>query len=372
MKQGFLALECNETWEDTVLPPRKRVIGCTWVHNLKLRNDGMMDRYKARLVAKATLKLTKKRVIGCTWVHNLKLQKDGLMDRYKARLVAKSYTQVERIDHVESFSPVAKAVTMHLLMVVAAACGWVIHQLNVNNIFRHGHLDEETFTTPVEDLGVGRYFLGLQISCSGDGISVTKPSASITFLMTMGRLLRNPLTPLPQGLKLCTNTGAFLPDPKLYRRDHLTPVFSFQSQVLFSLVLIVILIGDHAPILVILLQVICVFLGPTLVSWKTKKHATVFQSSTEAEYRTSLHIMANPVFHEWIKHLDIDSHVVCNQYKLGVVLPSFVCNKEQLVDMFTKNISGPGFVSHLSRLDLFSFSPSPSWLGGGGGGWVGA
>ncbi|KAL0325021.1 UNVERIFIED_CONTAM: hypothetical protein Sradi_5071400, partial [Sesamum radiatum] len=73
-----------------------------------------------------------------------------MMDRYKAHLVAKSYTQVERIDHVESFPPVAKAVTMHLLMVVVAACGWVIHQLNVNNTFRHGHLDEETFTTPVE------------------------------------------------------------------------------------------------------------------------------------------------------------------------------------------------------------------------------
>ncbi|KAL0430697.1 UNVERIFIED_CONTAM: Retrovirus-related Pol polyprotein from transposon RE2 [Sesamum radiatum] len=462
MNAEILALERNQTWEITKLPPRKKAIGCKWVFRLKLKEDGTVD-------------------------------------RYKARLVAKGYTQVEGVDYVESFSPVAKAVTVRLLLAVAAAQNWEIHQLDVNNAFLHGHLDEEIFMTPpegyqvaegsqschdhclftkgsqsdfvallvyvddvlvvspslnlitaikqyldelftIKDLGVARYFLGLQIARSTAGLSLTQSKYIHDILSDTGLLdAKSVTTPLPQGVKLCAESGSFLPDPEPYRRliDRLLylgftrPDISYGIQQL-SQFLLHPCTGHWAAALHLVrylkgtphtglffpssssfevraycdadwvscldtrrsISGFCIFLGSARVSWKSKKRATVSRSPAEVEYRSlaatvcelqwvsyilpslgvslplpiplfcdneaALHIMANPVFHERTKHLDIDCHVVRNQYRAGFVLPSFVRSKEQLADLFTKNVSGPLFATLLSKTDLFSLFPSPS------------
>ena len=46
------ALEANNTWTLTPLPPNKKAIGCKWVYRVKYRFDGSVERYKAWLVAK--------------------------------------------------------------------------------------------------------------------------------------------------------------------------------------------------------------------------------------------------------------------------------------------------------------------------------
>ncbi|KAL0434782.1 UNVERIFIED_CONTAM: Retrovirus-related Pol polyprotein from transposon TNT 1-94 [Sesamum radiatum] len=51
MKEELAALDKNNTWEVVDLPKGKRAIGSKWVFKLKLRPDGSVDRYKARLVA---------------------------------------------------------------------------------------------------------------------------------------------------------------------------------------------------------------------------------------------------------------------------------------------------------------------------------
>lgn len=62
--------------------------------------------------------------------------------------MAKGYHQVEGIDFTESFSLVAKAVIVRVVLAMAVTRGWQTHQININNAYLHGTLEEEVYMTP--------------------------------------------------------------------------------------------------------------------------------------------------------------------------------------------------------------------------------
>ncbi|KAM1006094.1 hypothetical protein PS2_002853 [Malus domestica] len=52
MNEELKSLKKNATWEITDLPAGKKPVGCKWVYTIKYKANGMMDRFKARLVVK--------------------------------------------------------------------------------------------------------------------------------------------------------------------------------------------------------------------------------------------------------------------------------------------------------------------------------
>ena len=111
MEIELAALEQNNTWQLTTLPPGKKALASKWVYNTKFRPDGSIE-------------------------------------RHKARLVIRGFEQVKDKDYKHTFRPVAKRTTVRLFIALAVAKDWDLHQLDINNAFLHGFMEEEVYLQP--------------------------------------------------------------------------------------------------------------------------------------------------------------------------------------------------------------------------------
>ena len=56
------------------------------------------------------------KTIGCKWVYKTKKDSLGNIERYKARLITKGFTQNEGINYKETFSPISKKDSLHIVL----------------------------------------------------------------------------------------------------------------------------------------------------------------------------------------------------------------------------------------------------------------
>ncbi|KAL2245843.1 UNVERIFIED_CONTAM: Retrovirus-related Pol polyprotein from transposon RE2 [Sesamum indicum] len=107
MKTEITTLENNHTWSLVPLPAGKKPIGCKWFGGKVQSSPG-----------------------------------------------AKGFSQIAGVDYTDNFSPIAKLITVRVLLAVAAAYGWPLHQMDVNNAFLHGYLEEDLYMEPPEGYSV--------------------------------------------------------------------------------------------------------------------------------------------------------------------------------------------------------------------------
>ena len=279
------------------------------------------------------------------------------------------------------------------------------------------HLDQ---VFKIKDLGLVHYFLGIEILQVDEGLLLTQRKFAKELLHEFDCHDTSAVfCPLDITCKLTADEGDFFDNPSLYRKGvgklnfltHTRPDLAFAVQHLsqfmqasrvphYNALLHVLRYIRGQPDLGVLLhkdadctlQAYCdsdwaacphtrrsvsgyvVFLGASLISWKSKKQGTVSLSSAEAEYRSlrrvvaelawlsrllneltitsvcpipmkcdnqaAIYIAKNPVFHERTKHIELDCHFVREKLMAGLISLHHVSTTHQLADILTKPLTG--------------------------------
>ena len=382
------ALEKNKTWEIVQLPIGKKPVGCKWVYTVKYRADGSIERYKARLVAKGytqtygidyletfapVAKMNTVRVLlalaaNYGWdlqqfdVKNAFLHGDleeeiymEVPPGYKKNLNANTVCKLKKALYGLKQSPRAwfgrftramlamgykQSQGDHTLFIKHSPSGGVTALLvYVDDIIVTGDDVKEKQVLSqslakefeIKALGRLKYFLGIEVAHSRQGIFISQQKYVTDLLKETGKTACKPAsTPIDPNMKLGTAEEDAAVDREMFQRlvgkliylSHTRPDIAYAVSVISQfmhnpkevhlqaahrilqylkgnpgkgilfkrnggLVLEAYTDADYAGSLVDRRSTsgYCTFLGGNLVTWRSKKQNVVARSSAEAEFR---------------------------------------------------------------------------------------
>ncbi|GJZ57733.1 zinc finger, CCHC-type containing protein [Tanacetum coccineum] len=139
------------------------------------------------------------RPLGCKWIFKRKLKVDGTVEKFKARLVIQGFKQKSGIDYFDTYALVACIGTIRLLIAMASIHSLIIHQMDVKTAFLNGELDEEVYMNQplgfimpsnknkvdltkeflssrfsIKDIGEANVIFGIRIKHESNGITISQ------------------------------------------------------------------------------------------------------------------------------------------------------------------------------------------------------
>ncbi|GKG00569.1 isochorismate synthase, chloroplastic [Tanacetum coccineum] len=88
--------------------------------------------------------------LGYNWIFKKKMKADGTIDKYKARLVIKGYRQREGLDYFDTYSLVTRITSIRMILAIAVLKNLEIHQMDVKTAFLNRDLEEEIYMNQPE------------------------------------------------------------------------------------------------------------------------------------------------------------------------------------------------------------------------------
>ncbi|CAH9097621.1 unnamed protein product [Cuscuta epithymum] len=274
MQSEIRALENNQTWVMEPLPPGKMALGCKWVYKIKYNSDGTVERFKARLivfgnhqqegidytetfapVAKmVTVRLFLAVAAAKNWelhqmdVHNAFLHGDldevvymkpppgfcssrpGQVCRLKKSLYglrqaprcwfAKLSASLKQYGFQQSYSDYSLFTLTQgsaQLFILIYVDDLIIVGNDSSAIARFKSYLHNCFH--MKDLGFLKYFLGIEVARSADGIFLCQRKYTLDIISETGLLGAKPTHfPIEQNHNLAISQSDFLADPEAYRR----------------------------------------------------------------------------------------------------------------------------------------------------------
>ncbi|WKA00244.1 hypothetical protein VitviT2T_018623 [Vitis vinifera] len=449
MNEEMKSLQKNETWELVECPLGKKPVGCRWIYTVKYKADGSIERFKARLVAKGytqtygidytetfapiakinTIRVLLSLAANLDWslqqfdVKNAflhgELSEEVYMDLPPGCMVSEKQCQkvckLKKSLYGLKQSPRAwfgrftksmrafgyrQSNSDHTLFLKKQHGKITTLIVYVDDMVVTGNDPEERKALQnylsrefeMKYLGHLKYFLGIEVSRSSEGIFLSQRKYALDLLQETGMSGCQPInTPIEE-------VSQFIHNPREQHMNAVMRILRYLKNatgkgILFSKNV------DHQSIEVYTdadwagvvddrrsTSGYFTFVGGNLVTWKSKKQNVVARLSAEAKFRgmnlglcealwlrlllqdlgylsrqpirlfcdnkAACDIAHNPVQHDRTKHVEVDRFFIKEKLDDKIVELPKIRSEDQLADILTKAVSSQVFSKFLDKLGM--------------------